>query len=59
VSVAAGAAIVLGGVGGLLALLLGRSRKDMIPFGPYMAVGAMVAVFVGDRLADGYLDLYR
>jgi prepilin signal peptidase PulO-like enzyme (type II secretory pathway) len=31
----------------------------MIPFGPYMAVGAMVAVFVGDRLADGYLDLYR
>jgi hypothetical protein len=24
-----------------------------------MAVGAMVAVFVGDRLADGYLDLYR
>jgi leader peptidase (prepilin peptidase) / N-methyltransferase len=59
VGVAAGAAIVLGGVGGLLALLLGRSRKDMIPFGPYMAVGAMVAVFVGDRLADGYLDLYR
>jgi leader peptidase (prepilin peptidase)/N-methyltransferase len=57
--VAVGAAIVLGGVGGLMALLLGRSRKDMIPFGPYMAAGALVAVFLGDRLAEGYLDLYR
>jgi leader peptidase (prepilin peptidase)/N-methyltransferase len=59
VGVAAGAAIVLGGVGGLLGLLLGRSRKDAIPFGPYMAVGAMVAVFLGERLASAYLDLYR
>jgi leader peptidase (prepilin peptidase) / N-methyltransferase len=59
VGVAAGAAILLGGVGGLLALLLGRSRRDAIPFGPYMAAGAMVAVFLGDRLAEGYLDLYR
>jgi leader peptidase (prepilin peptidase)/N-methyltransferase len=59
VGVAAGAAIVLGGVGGLMALLLGRSRRDAIPFGPYMAAGALVAIFVGDRLAEGYLDLYR
>jgi leader peptidase (prepilin peptidase)/N-methyltransferase len=59
VGVAAGAAIVLGGVGGLIALLLGRSRKDAIPFGPYMAVGAMAAVFLGERLASAYLDLYR
>jgi leader peptidase (prepilin peptidase) / N-methyltransferase len=59
VGVAAGAAIVLGGVGGLMALLLGRSRRDAIPFGPYMAAGAMVAVFVGDRLAEAYLQLYR
>jgi leader peptidase (prepilin peptidase) / N-methyltransferase len=59
VAVAAGAAIVLGGVGGLLALLMGRSRRDAIPFGPYMAAGAMVAVFVGDRVASAYLGLYR
>jgi leader peptidase (prepilin peptidase)/N-methyltransferase len=59
VGVAAGTAIVLGGVGGVVALLLGRSRKDAIPFGPYMAAGAMVAVFLGDRLAAWYLDLYR
>ena len=58
VGVAAGAAILLGGVGGLLALMLGRSRKDAIPFGPYMAVGAMAAVFLGERLAAMYLDLY-
>jgi leader peptidase (prepilin peptidase) / N-methyltransferase len=42
----------------LLALLLGKSRKDAIPFGPSMAVGAMVAVFVGDRIASWYLNLY-
>ena len=34
------------------ALLLGRARKDAIPFGPYMAAGAVVAVFVGERLAS-------
>lgn len=59
VGVAAGAAIVLGGVGGLAALLLGRSRKDAIPFGPFMAAGATLAVFLGDRLAATYLGLYR
>jgi leader peptidase (prepilin peptidase)/N-methyltransferase len=58
VGVAAGAAIVLGGVGGVVALLLGRSRKDAIPFGPYMAAGAVVAVFVGERVAAAYLDLF-
>ncbi len=59
VGVAAGASIVLGGLGGILALLMGRSRRDAIPFGPYMAAGAMIAVFLGDRLASRYLDLYR
>jgi len=55
---AAGVAILLGGLGGLVWILLGRSRKDAIPFGPYMAVGAMAAVFVGERLASAYLGLY-
>jgi leader peptidase (prepilin peptidase)/N-methyltransferase len=58
VGVAAGAALVLGGLGGVIALLLGRSRKDAIPFGPYMALGAMVAVFFGERLAAAYLGLF-
>ena len=59
VGVAAGAAIVLGGLGAVVALVVGRSRKSAIPFGPYMAVGAMAAVFLGERLATAYLDLYR
>jgi leader peptidase (prepilin peptidase)/N-methyltransferase len=58
VGVAAGAAIALGGLGGIVALLVGRSRKDAIPFGPYMAVGAMVAAFFGERLASAYLGLF-
>ena len=40
VGVAAGAAIVLGGLGGVVALFLGLGRKARIPFGPYMAAGA-------------------
>ena len=32
-----------------------RGRKDPVPFGPFMAAGALVAVFAGTQL----LDLYR
>lgn len=55
VGVAAGAAILLGGVGGILALLGGKGRKSAIPFGPFLAAGALVAVFWGERVADWYL----
>ena len=55
VAVAAGAAIVLGGVGGVVALLAGRGRKGAIPFGPYLAAGAVIAVFWGEPVADWYL----
>jgi leader peptidase (prepilin peptidase)/N-methyltransferase len=55
VGVAAGAAIVLGGLGGLFALALGRGRRSRIPFGPFIAAGAVVAAFWGERLASGYL----
>jgi prepilin signal peptidase PulO-like enzyme (type II secretory pathway) len=40
-------------------LILGRDRKSAIPFGPSMAVGAVVAALWGDRLAAVYLKLYR
>jgi leader peptidase (prepilin peptidase)/N-methyltransferase len=56
VGVAAGAAIVLGGLGAVVALLLGKGRKAAIPFGPYLAAGAAVAVFWGDALARWYAD---
>jgi prepilin signal peptidase PulO-like enzyme (type II secretory pathway) len=28
-----------------------------VPFGPFMVAGAMVAVFVGQPLAQAYLDV--
>lgn len=55
VGVAAGAAILLGGIGGIVALLAGRDRKSAIPFGPFLAAGALVAVFWGERVAAWYL----
>ena len=58
VGVAAGAAIVFGAVGAIVALLVGRSRKSAIPFGPYLALGAVVAAFWGQQLADRYIDTF-
>jgi leader peptidase (prepilin peptidase) / N-methyltransferase len=58
VGVAAGAGIVLGGVGGIVALAMGRDRKSAIPYGPYMAAGAVVAGLWGAPLAEWYLDRF-
>jgi leader peptidase (prepilin peptidase)/N-methyltransferase len=57
VAVAAGMGILLGGVGAIVALLAGEGRKSAIPFGPYLAAGAVIAVFVGSQIADAYLNL--
>jgi leader peptidase (prepilin peptidase)/N-methyltransferase len=57
VAVAAGMGILLGGVGAIVALLAGAGRKSAIPFGPYLASGAVIAVFVGRQIADSYLNL--
>jgi leader peptidase (prepilin peptidase)/N-methyltransferase len=59
VGVAAGAGILLGGVGAVAALVGGASRKQAIPFGPFLAGGALVAVFLGSEIASRYLDLLR
>jgi leader peptidase (prepilin peptidase)/N-methyltransferase len=58
VGVSAGATIVLGGVGGLVALAMGRGMKSKIPYGPYLAAGAIVAGLWGDPLASWYLDRF-
>ena len=55
VGVAAGAAILLGGLGGIIALLAGRGRKSAIPFGPFLTAGALVAVFWGEQVSHWYL----
>ena len=49
---------LLGGVVAIVLLVLrSRGRKDVIPFGPYLAAGAIVAVLVGRPLIEGYLEL--
>lgn len=49
---------LVGGLTGALLIVLGRAgRKSKIPFGPYMLVGAWLAVLVGDALVDWYLRL--
>lgn len=58
VGVAAGAAIVLGGVGAIVALIVGRGRKAAIPFGPYLAAGAVISAFWGAQIADWYLRTF-
>jgi leader peptidase (prepilin peptidase) / N-methyltransferase len=57
VAVAAGMGILLGGAGAVVALLSGAGRKSAIPFGPFLASGAVIAVFVGRQIADAYLNL--
>ncbi len=48
-------------LGGLVAIGLlvvrARGRKDHIPFGPYLAAGALLALLVGGPVIDGYLSL--
>ncbi len=58
VAVAAGLGILFGGVGAIVALLLGADRKQALPFGPFLAAGAVVAAFVGPQVADLYLGLF-
>jgi leader peptidase (prepilin peptidase)/N-methyltransferase len=54
-------------IGMLSALVLGvyliarhgaAARKMAIPFGPFLAFGALVALFAGDRLLDWYLGIF-
>ena len=48
---------LLGGVVGLVLMLTRRAgRKSQLPFGPYMLVGALLAILWGGALADLYLD---
>jgi leader peptidase (prepilin peptidase)/N-methyltransferase len=35
-----------------------EGRKTKVPFGPFLAVGGIVALFVGEMLMDAYLDRF-
>jgi leader peptidase (prepilin peptidase)/N-methyltransferase len=50
------AAMVVGVV--LLARHGPAARKMAIPFGPFLALGAIVALFAGDQLLDAYLGVF-
>lgn len=48
--------VVLGGIIGVLLILFKiKSRKDYIPFGPYIALGTLVAIFFGNSIISWYL----
>ena len=44
-------------VGGSLILLRGADSRAPIPFGPFLAVGALVALFFGEQLIGWYFNL--
>ena len=52
---------VFGGflLGGIVSIVLlvtrARGRRDMIPFGPYLAGGALLTLFLGQPVLDAYL----
>lgn len=51
------ASFFLGGVIGIIAIrVLGKGRKTQIPFGPFLALGSVIAVFLGERIAEGYVE---
>lgn len=45
-------------IGGAMLLLLRHSRRTPIPFGPYLALGALLALLAGDTLLTWYFDLF-
>ncbi len=54
--VAVFASYLLGSIVSLVLLATGRvSRKSMIPFGPFLVLGTLVALFYGQPLLKGYL----
>ena len=57
VAVGLGLAFVSGGLAAAALLATGkRTRKDRVPFGPFLAAGAMVTLVWGDTILDWYTD---
>ena len=52
------AGFLFGGLWGVSVIARGRgTRTSAVPFGPFMLVGVLFAVIVGQRVADAYLAL--
>ncbi len=50
-------AFLAGGIVGVFLLATGKNRRVPVPFGPFMALGSMTAVFAGKRIIEAYLGL--
>ena len=54
------AAVIAGGVVGV-GIMLARgtgARKHAVPFGPFLALGGVVALLAGDQIVNWYLDTF-
>ena len=58
VAVAAGLGVVGGGLGAVLAVTVFKfGRKQQMPFGPYLAGGAVVSMALAPQIADAYFSV--
>jgi leader peptidase (prepilin peptidase)/N-methyltransferase len=62
---AVGLAVLIGLVAGVIvgAVIIARvgakeGRKMAVPFGPFLALGGIIAIFAGDAVADSYADRF-
>jgi leader peptidase (prepilin peptidase)/N-methyltransferase len=52
------ASSLLGTIGGILLIIFGKTTmKGRIPFGPYLAMGAVVSLFWGEKIIQWYAKL--
>jgi leader peptidase (prepilin peptidase)/N-methyltransferase len=56
--------ILIGSISGTLLavpwlILSGKGMKTPIPFGPFLALGAVIALFAGEELSSAYSDFVR
>ena len=45
--------VLVGGIGGVVFAVVNRSLRKRVPYGPFMLVGAALAVVAGPALAQG------
>ena len=52
-------AFLIGGMVSIALILSGKKgRKELIPFGPYLALGGILALFRGDHIINWYLGFW-
>jgi len=52
-------ATFLGAIFGVGGMMLGKhKRKELIPFGPFIAVGALLSYFYGENIISWYFSMF-